>query len=249
MPVITSDVALLTAGLNGAVVLSVYSTSLAESGFLLPRTVDATAVIFVEPDIEIPRTSISRQSPGSDSHSDPSCNRPIINLAPKLNTVIRHPLIIKVKKGVENIEKRVSNIQEKMATAKMTIIDKLRIGCLFPRMIRPFEPIFKYVRCKLGLDEDQFMEAAKCNAMKCNASLEEKTISHDIGPAPMKMMNLGVQTMADCFGEMKQMKYGARVLAKIVNDEPCDDPKYQAVCKEVIDEGRIVREERCTTPE
>ena len=242
VPVVRADVSLLTAGLNGAVVLSVYTTALAESGFLIPRTVDSTAVVFTEPDTEIPRTSISRQHPGSDSHNDPSCNRPIISLAPKVNTITTHPLVKEVMKGVEKVQKR-------MATVKMTIYDKLRIGCLFPRMIRPFESILNYAQCKLGLNEDEFMEAATCNAMKCNASMEEKTITHDIGPAPMKQMNLEVQTMSDCFGEMHQVTYGARVLAKIVNDQSCDDPQYHDICKEVMNEGRIVEQERCTTPE
>ena len=242
MPAVRADVSLLTAGLNGAVVLSVYTTALAESGFLLPRTVDSTAVVFTEPDVAIPRTSISRQHPGFDSHNDPSCNRPIISLAPIVNTITTHPLAKEIMKGVEKVQKRVS-------TVKMTIYDKLRIGCLFPRMIRPFEPILRYAQCKLGLDEDEFMEAAECNVMKCNASVEEKTINHDLGPAPMEMMNLEVQTMADCFGEMKQVTYGARVLAKIVNDQSCDDPKYQNICKELMNEGRIVEQEMCSTPE
>ena len=242
VPVVRADVSLLTAGLNGAVVLSVYTTALAESGFLLPRTVDSTAVVFTEPDATIPRTSISRQDPGSGLHNDPSCNRPIISLAPKINTITAHPLVKEVMNGVEKVQKR-------MSTVKMTIYDKLRIGCLFPRMIRPFEPILKYAQCKLGLDEDEFMEAAQCNAMKCNASIEEKTITHDIGPAPMTMMNLEVQTMSDCFGEMNQVTYGARVLAKIVNDQSCDDPEYEDICKELMNEGRIGEQEKCTTPE
>ena len=209
---------------------------------MIPRTVDATAVLFAEPDITIPRTSISEENPGSDSHNDPSCNRPIISLAPPINTITTHP-------WVKNVMEKVDKVREPVSTLKMMIYDRLRIACLFPRIIKPFEPILKYTRCKLGLDNDEFMEAAKCNTMTCQASLEEKTITHDLGPAPMKMMNLGVQTMADCFGEMRPVRYGARVLAKIVNDKPCDDPRYQAMCKDAMEKGRIVEEEKCTTPE
>ena len=219
-----------------------YSTALTQSGFLLARTVDATAVLFTEPNVAISRTSISRQDPGSNSRNDPSCNRPILSFGAKINAKTRLPL---VKKAMEIVEQ----VQEKVAPIKMTIYDKLRISCLFPKIIRHFEPILKHARCKLGLDEDGYLEAARCGEMACQESVEQKQITHDLGPAPMKMMNLEVQTMADCFGEMQEVSYGARILAKIVNDQSCDDPRYQNMCKEAIEAGRIIEEEKCSTPE
>jgi len=240
--VVSADVALLTSGINGAVVLSVYSTALAPSGFLLGRTIDATAVLFTEPNVGIPRTSVSRQDPGSHSHNDHSCNRPIISFGEKITATTRFPLVKKVMGALEQV-------QERVAPIKMAIYDKLRISCLVPRMIRPFEPILKYARCKLGLEEDGFMEAARCGEMACQESVVKKQITHDLGPAPMKTTNVEVQTMADCFGEMQEVSYGARILGKIVNDQSCDDPRYQNMCNEAIDEGRIIEEERCSTPE
>ena len=93
------------------------------------------------------------------------------------------------------------------------------------------------------------MEAARCGAIACQESVVKKQITHDLGPAPMKTTNVEVQTMADCFGEMQEVSYGARILGKIVNDQSCDDPRYQNMCNEAIDEGRIIEEERCSTPE
>ena len=93
------------------------------------------------------------------------------------------------------------------------------------------------------------MEAATCNEMRCEESMEEKQITHDLGPAPMTMMNLGVQTMSDCFGEMREIKYGARVLTKIVDDQSCSDPKYQQECEELMNEDRVIMEDTCATPE
>ena len=52
----------LVSGLTGAAIISIFSTELSETSFLVPRTVPATAVIFSEPDPSIPRTSISRAS-------------------------------------------------------------------------------------------------------------------------------------------------------------------------------------------
>ena len=150
---------------------------------------------------------------------------------------------------VEKIQEKIGleKIQEKMGRIKMRLYDKLNIACLFPKIIRPFEEILFYFRCKLGLAGDEFMEAAPCNEMRCEASIEEKEITHDIGPAPMTMMNLGVQTMADCFGEIRKVMYGARTLAKIVDDQSCDDPKYQQECQDLMDRDRIIQKDQCQT--
>ena len=226
--------------------LSVYSSSLPQSGFLIPRTVDATAVTFTEPDIQVPRTSISRQDSYGQSHSDRSCPRPVIRLGSKINSITKN---INDKSIVKEFMKRFAKIQERFGRIKMRLVDKLGIGCLVPKLIHPFEPILSYVRCKLGLDEDEYMEAAPCNSMACEESIEEKEITHDRGPPPMTMMNLDVQTMSDCFGEMRPVMYGARVLAKIVNDQSCEDPNNQQACQEAMDQGRIVEEDQCTTPE
>ena len=224
--------------------LSVYSSDLPESGFLIPRTVDATAVIFTEPDDEIPRTSISRKSTYGNTYHDSSCRRPIIHLGRKINqfTNKKDPIIQSIAKRFEKVRSRVGRI-------KMRLYDKLGIGCLFPKLIHPFEPILRYFRCKLGLEDDEYMEAAQCNAMTCEESLEEKIITNDLGPAPMRIMNLDVQTMSDCFDDMREVKYGARVLAKIVRDGSCDDPKYQEICKELMNENRVVDVENCQTIE
>ena len=70
-----AEVSLLAAGLPGSVVVSVFSTALgANTGFVIPRTIPATALLFSEPDITLPGTSISRRS--SSDASKTSCSRP-----------------------------------------------------------------------------------------------------------------------------------------------------------------------------
>ena len=221
--------------------LSVYSSDLAQSGFLIPRTVDATAAIFAEPDDTIPRTSISRQSTYGNSHHSQACPRPIIHLGAKINRVKERKSSL-----FEKVLKRLAPLQARIGAVKMRLVDKLGIGCLVPKLIRPFEPMFRYLRCKLGLEDDEFMEAAQCNAMRCEESLEEQVITND-RPAPMIMMDLDVQTMSDCFGEMREVTYGTRVLAKIVRDQSCDDPQYQQICQDLFSEGRVIEEENCRT--
>jgi hypothetical protein len=163
-------------------------------------------------------------------------------LGAKISLIKSHPKI-------EQFMKRIEKVQAKVGRIKMRAYDKLNIACLVPKIIRPFEPLLLYIRCKLGLDEDEFMEAAACNEMQCEESIEDKPITHDIGPAPMTMMNLGVQTMSDCFGEMREIMYGARVLSKIVNDKSCNDPRYQQECEELMTQDRVIMEDTCQTPE
>jgi hypothetical protein len=238
---VSAEVALLTLGINGAIALAVFSSAIPGS-FLLPRAVPATATIFAEPDDAIPRTSISRQDSGSH---DASCRRPIVRLGPVVNFVSSplHQFMAKLTKPFERAQQRFSGV-------KMRIYDTLNVGCLFPRLIHPYEPILRYTRCKLGLDDDGFMEAAKCDEMRCERSeVEEKEITRDLGPVPMKMMNLRVESMSDCFEEMREIKYGARVLAKIVDDKSCSDPQYAQECEELMSQGRVVDEDQCSTPE
>jgi hypothetical protein len=228
-------------------VLAVFSTSLLDSGFLLPRTVPGTAVLFTEPDVAISRTSISRQTSYGHSHTDPSCNRPIIRFGAKISAVKRHPTIENAMKVLKKITNHpvLQKVQDTIGRKKMGLYDKLNLGCLVPKILRPFDPVLLHISCKLGLNEDKFMEAAPCNEVLCEESLEEKEITRDNGGATMPMMNLGVQTMSDCFGEMPKVMYGARVLAKIVDDQSCDDPKYQQVCQEVMDQNRVIDEDGC----
>ena len=68
-------------------VISVYSSDLAQTGFLIPRTVDATAALFTEPDDAIPNTSISRQSSYGGFPNNRACKRPIIRLGAKINAI------------------------------------------------------------------------------------------------------------------------------------------------------------------
>ena len=121
--------------------LSVYSSDLAQSGFYIPRTVAATAAIFTEPDETIPRTSISRQSSYGNAHHNEACPRPIIRLGAKINQ-------IKDRKSrlFSKVLKRVEKVQARLGAVKMRVVDKLGIGCLVPKLIRPFEPMFRYFR-------------------------------------------------------------------------------------------------------
>ena len=122
---------------------------------------------------------------------------------------------------------------------------------MIPKVMRPFESIFKYIRCLLGLNEDDnFMEAPPCKASSCtNPTLEEKLITRDRGFPNMDfMIEDQVSTMDDCFDDMEKVVYGSRVRATLVDDESCDDPKYKQICDNLIEENRMLFEEDCKSP-
>ena len=239
---VLADVTLLTAGIAGAVVIRVFSSDLPQPGFLIPRTVEAAAVVFTEPDDATPRTSISRESSHGKSNHNQAGPRPIIHLGAKINRIKDKTSFL-----FDKLSKPFSKVEAKVDELKMSLVDKFRLGCLIPKLIQPYRPILQYFRCKLGLEDDEFMEAAQCNSIRCEESLEEKIITND-RPAPMIMKSLEVQTMSDCFGDMKEVTYGTRVLAKIVRDQSSDDPEYQEICRDLFSEDRVIEEENCRTP-
>ena len=58
IPSILADVAALIEGIEGGNILSIFSTSLENSGFLIPRSLPATAMVFTEPPVFIQRRNM-----------------------------------------------------------------------------------------------------------------------------------------------------------------------------------------------
>ena len=116
--------------------------------------------------------------------------------------------------------------------------------------MRPFDPFIKTFKCKLGLNEDGFMEAPPCNVSTClNPRVENRPITRDRGlPNFDFMIEDMISTIDQCFNDMEKVTYGSRVLAKLVDDESCDDPKYKDLCQDAMNQNRIVFEDDCLTP-
>ena len=229
-------------GINGGTVLSVFSSNIPGT-FAVPRTIPATGVLIAEPSILLS----SRQSSFSQNNNQHhhSCPRPVINVGQKINTAESKllPFLSRFSKVVSLI----TNFQTKISDLQSRAFQKLRISCLVPKLLRPFEPIMKHIKCKLGLDEDGFMETPKCNATSCmNPMIIDREITRDLGlPNLDFMVEDTVSTMDQCFPEMERVTYGSRVLAKLVDDQPCDDPRYESICKEAMDKDLVIVEEDC----
>ena len=103
--------------------MSVFSSDLVDmSGFLIPRTVDATAVTFSEPDEAVPRTSINRQHNMDNQSRRSTCNRPIIHLGTKIgrfqnktsaviDNIKKKPILRKISEIVEDTQKKIERFQ------------------------------------------------------------------------------------------------------------------------------------------
>ena len=254
-----AEVSLLTAGLQGAVVISVFSTILdGSSGFIAPRTLPATAVLFSEPDITVPGTTISRSSTSERSHS--SCSRPIIPIGRTINTLtnsaqsfstwlLRNALPPALRPKADTALNRWSTVPDMLSLYKSRAWEKLGLRCLIPRLRRPFEPIFEHIRCKLGISKDQYMEAPVCNRTICSTTaLEDREITMSKPIPSMIDMSLAVQTIDDCFSEMTKLVFGARILIKIVDDQDCKDPRYENICNDLFQDNMVIDEEDCSSP-
>ena len=120
---------------------------------------------------------------------------------------------------------------------KAAAVDKARLSCIIPTLRRPFEPILDHFRCKLGISEDQYMEAAPCNISNCLKSEKEEREITLTKPIPsIALMNMSVETIDDCFNDMKKLEYGIRVLIKVADDESCDEPRFIGMCQRLLDE-------------
>ena len=256
-----SEVVSLVSGLTGAVVISVFSTSLpGNSGFISPRTVPATSVLFSEPDVNVPGTTISRRS-SSTSMAGTSCNRPIFPLGGAIKAAqtfqgwlidqtVQEFVPSKIKpllmKAVQRWSGLFNDITTLASLTKTKAFEDAGLACLLPKLRRPFEPILEHFRCKLGLVEDDFMEAPPCNPIICNKTeTEEREITMGKDIPDMDLLKLKVQTKDECFPGMTKVVYGARVLVKSVDDLPCSDPKFDGVCQELFEKNQIIIEENC----
>ena len=237
---VAAELSTLVAGISGAVVISVFSTNLADT-FIAPRTLPATAIILTEPTMPV----TSRQYIPNVDERRQSCPRPEIDAGSAISFKKQKlsPAVNKFSKILEPIKRLSSSI----SNTKTRMYQKLGIKCLFPRLLRPYEPMFQYFRCKLGLAGDDFMGTPPCNISAClNQKIEETQITRDLGlPNLDFMVQDQVSTMYDCFGDMPKVMYGARIRAKLVDDESCDDPRYKHICQELMENNRVLMEQDC----
>ena len=234
---IAQQLSLLSQGLSGVTIISVFSSALPGT-FVIPRTVDATAILFKE--------SITRFSAKQYSYpkkKNKSCPKTIIHLG-------------KAKTRLAPALNKLSKVTKPISTLKSKLYQKLGLSCLFPKFLRPYQPVIQRLLCKFGLEEDDNQGFIETGDSDCNSenicrdpSLEDKVITrgHGFSNSYSSGQNQ-IDTYDDCFQEKERITYGSRVIAKLVNDSSCDDPRYQGICQELSIQNKIVFEDECQSP-
>ena len=244
-PTLGQEITFLSSGISDASILSVYSTSI-EGSFITARTfADTTAILFKEPDI-LP----TRRQSDNQTQTQRACKKTVIPLG-------------KVKKKFDPLLTTLSKLTKPISDKKSELLRNAGLSCLYPKLLRPFQPILDKVSCIVGLDEEeenQFVKTEKCNfgvlatpPYTCSEpSLETKPIQQGLKLRPdmedIEQEDM-VRTLDDCFpGEMTKATYGARVHVVLVQDESCEDELYADICKEQENLNRILFEEDCLSP-
>ena len=206
----------------------------------MPRTLQTTAILFKESG---PLSSTSRKYSHSSSHSHQNrCQKPA---AASFKTV---------KENIHPITNTLSKIFQPLSNLKSNLYRKLGLSCLFPKLLRPVQPAIESIRYSLGLgtyeERKGFIDSAPCSCNMCkNTNLENKPVTRDLGlpsigyPTYEKVAN----TKDQCFQDMENVTYGSRVIVKLVDDQPCSDPKYESICEEQMNQSRVLFEEDCQT--
>ena len=237
-----ADVAAIVEGIEGANIVSIFSTSLETSGFLVPRTLPATAVVFTEPQTTGQRKNSHSPSSQSRGKIYKTCSNSIIPLGEKKDFIHRSLSTV-----LDPILSLLNSFQSKTGLLKAQLFDFLGLPCLIPTLIQPYEPFLLYVRCLLGLDSDSSLKVPRCTSIRCSQTDNEvREISRHLDlPSDLHITNLRVRTKADCFPKLPKIRYGTRVLTKLVDDQPCQDLRYIAICDILLEQNRVILVKQC----
>ena len=143
----------------------------------------------------------------------------------------------------------IKSFYTKIGLIKAQIFDFLRLQCLIPTILQPYKPVLIYIRCLLGLNSDSSIKVPSGRSIQCSQTENEvREITRHLNVnLNQDFTNLRVRTTADCFPNQKKIRYGARILAKLVDDESCDDIRYQSICDTLLNENRVVMIDSCNS--
>ena len=129
---------------------------------------------------------------------------------------------------------------------KARLYEKMGLSCAVPRILHPLDDFFGYFRCLFGIESDDYMEAPGCRTQQpCNTTMEDRPITNDNGLRDIGTPELEINTVDDCFAGMDKIRYGVRVLIKVINDVPCENPEHSEECQQLMEAGRMVDSQDC----
>ena len=93
------------------------------------------------------------------------------------------------------------------------------------------------------------MEVPSYNTISCSESnIEEKRITMEKEISDLKTVNFQVRTKNDCFPDEAKVMFVARILVKLVDDLPCNDPNFESKCQELFEQKQAIFVEHCADP-
>ena len=118
------------------------------------------------------------------------------------------------------------------------------------KAVTSFRAHFSLCSLYLGIKRRWVYGYPSLNSTACtDPRIEDKEITRDRGLPNLDFMMEGMATtMDDCFPDMDKVMYGSRIIAKLVDDVPCEDPEYNQMCKEEMEKNRVIEEDNCLTP-
>ena len=231
------------AGINGGAAISVFSSDLPGT-FFVARAIPATSILIKEPLVP----TLSRQSEDPYSYNQYSCLGPIIDIGSKLEAAKNK--LIPIVTWFLDLFPFIARLFADISSLRSKIIKKLGLACLLPKFIRPINPFIEHVKCSLGLDNKELVETQQCSDNLCsNSVLYDRKMNRDQRFTNLEFRVKDTRSRVDeCFEEMETETYGARVIVKLVDDQPCEDPRFESICRETISKGYVIFESDCQTP-
>ena len=242
-PKVANEVSSLIAGINGGATISFFSSDLPGT-FSEARTIRATATLLKEP----PVPTLSRRSENSNAYNQYSCHPPTIDIGSKLDATKNK--LIPIVTWFLDLFPFIARMFAEISSLRSKIIKKLGLACLLPKFIRPVNPFIEHVKCSLGLDNKELVETQQCSDNLCsNSVLYDRKMNRDQRFTNLEFRVKDTGSRVDeCFEEMETETYGARVIVKLVDDQPCEDPRFESICRETISKGYVIFESDCQTP-
>ena len=233
----------LIAGINGGTTIRVFSSDLPGT-FSVARAIPATGILITEP----PVPTLSRQTEDQVSYNQYSCLGPIIDIGSKLEATKNK--LIPIVTWFLDLFPFIARLFAEISSLRSKIIKKLGLACLLPKLLKPVHPFIKRVKCILGLDNKGLVETQQRSDNLCsNPVIYDRKINLDqrFTNQDFRAQDTG-NRVDECFEEMETETYGARVILRLVDDQPCDDPRFKSICRETISRGHVIFESDCQTP-
>ena len=86
---------------------------------------------------------------------------------------------------------------------------------------RLFDAMFQHALCILGINETSYLETSRYFSVCLNSPRENRIITNQRTLAHLDSEKLNLRAVDNCYPEIGEIEFVARVVAKIVEDVSC----------------------------